>query len=89
MDRWTKYRGGLFDNRPTSVAEPIEMHGNPGIHIRNADNVSVDNCRVAWGKNIPTYFTNAIETENAAGVKIKRFNGSAAHPDRDKAIREG
>ena len=29
FDRWTKYKGGLFDNRPTRVLDPIETHGNP------------------------------------------------------------
>ena len=41
LDRWTKYPGGLFDNRPTKVLDPIEMHGNPGFSIRYADNVSL------------------------------------------------
>lgn len=80
MDRWTKYPGGLFDNRPTKVYPDIEPHGNPGYSIRYADNISLKNCSVAWGKNPPEYFTNALEAENTTGLKITGFIGKAAHP---------
>ncbi len=46
IDRWTKYPGGVFDNRPTTAQPGIEQHGNPGFHIRVADNVSLNNCKV-------------------------------------------
>jgi hypothetical protein len=88
LDRWTKYPGGLFDNRPTAAYSDIELepHGNPGFSIRHADNVVLKNCRVAWGNNRPDYFTNALETEDVTGLKLTGFKGEAAHPERDKAI---
>ena len=49
LDRWTKYPGGLFDNRPTKVYDPIEPHGNPGFSLRNVNNVTLGNCAVHWG----------------------------------------
>ena len=86
FDRWTKYQGGLFDNRPTRVYEPIERHGNPGFSIRNADNVTLNQCSVHWGGNCPDYFTCALEAESVTGLRLTGFQGNAAHPDRDEAI---
>jgi len=85
LDRWTKYKGGLFDNRPTRVYEPIETRGNPGFSIRYADNVTLDNCSVRWGGNCPDYFTYALEAEKVTGLRLTGFEGKAAHPDRDAA----
>jgi hypothetical protein len=86
FDRWTKYRGGLFDNRPTRVLEPIETHGNPGFNLRHANNVTLENCSVNWGGNRPDYFTSALEAENVTGLRLTGFKGEAAHPGRDAAI---
>jgi hypothetical protein len=82
LDRWTKYSGGLFDNRPTKVYEPIEAHGNPGFSLRYADNVTLNDCSVHWGANRPDYFTYALEVENVTGLRLTGFRGNAAHPDR-------
>jgi hypothetical protein len=86
LDRWTKYPGGMFDNRPTKVVADIEPHGTPGFSIRQADKVTLDRCRVAWGKHLPDYFTHAVEVEDATQVTLRKFRGDAAHPDRYKAI---
>lgn len=86
MDRWTKYPGNLFDNRPTTAYPGIEAHGNPGYYIHYADNVVLKNCSIKWGNNVPEYFTHALEAHYATGVKLKGFKGLAAHPNRDKAI---
>jgi hypothetical protein len=87
LNRWTRYPGGVFDNRPTEgrYAE-IEPHGNPGFHIRGAGNVALKRCSVAWGENRPDYYTHALEAEDVTGLQISRFAGEAAHPERDAAI---
>lgn len=86
LDRWTSYPGGVYDNRPTAVIPDIAKHDTPGICIRNADNVELNDCTVSWGKNCPNYFTYAIETQSVSQVKMTNFNGKAAHPDRDPAV---
>ena len=87
LDRWTRYPGGLFDNRPTEGRYPeIESHGTPGFHIRSADNVVLKRCSVAWGGNRPEYFTHALETDDVTALQITGFVGEAAHPERDSAI---
>jgi hypothetical protein len=87
LNRETKYRGGLWDNRPTSSAYPrIEEHGNPGIHVRHADNVALRRCRIAWGANRPDYFTHALEAHDVTGLSHPGFIGEAAHPSRHAAV---
>ena len=86
LDRWTKYKGGVFDNRPTKVLDPVETHNTPGISIRYADDVTLKNCSIAWGRNLPDYFAGALETENVTGLQLTGFKSNAAHPNRDAAI---
>lgn len=86
MDRWTSYPGPVFDNRPTTAYEGVETHKTPAIHVRYADGVTVRDCRVAWGKGAPDYFTHALEAEHVSDLAITRLTGDAAHPQRDQAI---
>jgi hypothetical protein len=86
LDRWTNYPGNLFDNRPTTVCKEIEPHDNPGFYIRFSDRVMLKDCSVSWGKNIPDYFTNAIQAHDVSDLNIEGFKGEGAHPGRDKAI---
>jgi hypothetical protein len=86
FDRWTQYPGAVYDNRPTKAMPDIEKHNTPGIIIRNADNVELTNCSVAWGRNSPDYFTYALETQSVTGLKMTNFTGNAAHPARDQAV---
>jgi hypothetical protein len=86
LDRWTSYRGGVFDNRPTTVLKDIEPHGAPGFSIRHADNVVLKNSSVAWGPNRPDYFTHALEAESVHDLELWQFSGESAHPARDAAI---
>jgi hypothetical protein len=86
MDRWTKYPGAVFDNRPTKVVTDLEPHGTPGFSIRQADGVTLDRCSVDWGKNAPEYFTHALEVEDSTKIFCEKFRGEAAHPERDDAI---
>ncbi|ALI97835.1 glycoside hydrolase family 28 protein [Rufibacter tibetensis] len=86
LERWTPYPGGLFDNRPTTAYPDIEPHHNPGFYIRYADDVTLKNCSVKWGKNLPDYYSHALQAHHVTGLKLKRFKGEAAHPDKFKAI---
>jgi hypothetical protein len=86
LDRWTRYPGGLFDNRPTSAYPDIEPHGNPGFSIRHADNVTLENCSLAWGGHRPDYYTHALEASDVTNLQLTNFRGTAAHPEWDEAI---
>lgn len=86
LDRWTKYPGAQWDNRPTTAMPDIEPHGTPAISVRHADNIAFKHCRVGWGKNRPDYFTHALEAENVTGLDHAGLQGEAAHPTRDAAV---
>jgi len=81
FDRWTKYAGGVYDNRPTKVLTPVEAHAADGFNLRYADNVTLEDCEVSWKRSGSTSFSNAIGTETVSGLKLSNFSGdSAAHP---------
>jgi hypothetical protein len=86
LARWTRYPGGLFDNRPTKVLPPLEPHDTPGLSIRHADNITLKNCAVKWGRGVPGYFASSLETEDVTGLRLDGFRGEGAHPGLDDAI---
>lgn len=86
FNRWTKYPGNLFDNRPTQAYRGIEENENPGFYVRFADQVIFEDCSVNWGDNIPDYFTNALRAHDVTGLKLINFKGEAANPEKYKAI---
>ncbi|MFV8325349.1 glycoside hydrolase family 28 protein [Flavobacterium sp. ZS1P14] len=86
LNRWTKYPGNLFDNRPTKAYDGIEAHDTPGIFIRYSDGVVVENCSIGWGNSIPAYFTNAIQATNASGIELINFKGASANPAKYKDV---
>lgn len=86
LDRWTSYPGGVFDNRPTKVIEPIQTHGTPGIMLSHADGITVKDCTIQWGSKLPDYFTAALETEDVSGLHLENFKGKAAHPEKSATI---
>ncbi|GGK77766.1 glycoside hydrolase family 28 protein [Rufibacter glacialis] len=86
FERWTRYPGGLFDNRPTTAYPDIEPHRNPGFYLRFADGVTLKNCTVKWGKNLPDYYSHALEAHDVTGLKLKNFKGEAAHPTKFNPI---
>ncbi len=86
FDRWTKYPGAVWDNRPTSAMKDLEPHSTPAISVRHADRVNFRECSVVWGKNVPDYFTHALEIEKSTAVEHATLAGKAAHPERDQAV---
>lgn len=88
LDRWTQYKGGLYDNRPTTTMAGIEPHETAGFSIENADNVTLRDCKLKWGANRPEYFGQAVQTKNVTGLKVERFAGEDARPGGAKGATE-
>jgi Glycosyl hydrolases family 28 len=84
LDRWTRYKGGMYDNRPTTAVTAIEPHETVGFNIQDADNVTLRDCKLRWGRNRPEYFGQAVQTENVTGLNVERFVGRDAGSDRAK-----
>jgi hypothetical protein len=86
LDRWTRYPGGVWDNRPTTAYPGLEEHGTPGISVRHADRVALRDCQVAWGEQRPDYYTHALEAEDVTEFTHPHFQGESAHPEKYAAI---
>ena len=86
LDRTTEYKGGLYDNRPTTAMAAIEPHDTPGFSIEHADNVTLHDCKVAWGANVPESFTYAVEAKDTTALKIEGLKGGPAHAALEKAV---
>lgn len=82
LERWTKYPGGLYDNRPTKVLQPLEPHVTSGFNLAYVDGVTLKNCTLRWGKNSPDYFTYGLETDHVTGLETWNLKAVSAHPDR-------
>jgi polygalacturonase len=82
LDRWTRYKGGLYDNRPTRAMAGIEPHETAGFSIENADNVTLRDCKLRWGANSPEYSSHAVQSKNVTGLKVKMFEEEHSRPDR-------
>ncbi len=78
LDRWTKYKGGLYDNRPTTAIEATPSHATVGFSVQDADNVTLKDCKLKWGANRPEYFGQAVESKRVTGLKVEGFVGDAA-----------
>jgi hypothetical protein len=84
LDRWTSYPGGTFDNRPTNAQRAIETRGTPGFFVSYANDVTLGNCSVSWGKNVPEYFSYAVQGRDVRRLNIEHLKGHSAHPGRQK-----
>lgn len=84
--RWTRYPGGVFDNRPTRAVPDLEPHDTPGFNLRHADRVTLADCRVSWMPDPPAAFTHAIEASDVTALSMPGFVGHAAHPGRDEDV---
>jgi hypothetical protein len=79
--RWTRYKGGLYDNRPTKVLSPIEDHPTDGINLRYVDGAKLKNCDIEWQANCPDYFRDSVSMEQATGLQISGLKGDLdKHP---------
>jgi polygalacturonase len=88
MGRWTKYSGGVWDNRPGGADNGIERHGTPGFAVRHAANVKMNQCSVVWGTHLGDSFTHALEAESVTGLGLSHFSGTGEREkDSDIAVK--
>jgi lysophospholipase L1-like esterase len=70
--------GGNFDLRPAAeIEKQLFKHDIPGLYALNVDGLSISDFRLTWGKDLPDYFTYAIETEAVKDLELHNFRGEA------------
>lgn len=77
IDKKTKYRGGLYDLRPSDTVGLLNT-GTSGFYLLNAVDIKLNNCTVGWGPNKASYFAHALFAENINGLKLENFEGAGA-----------
>ena len=73
IDRWTKYPGGVYDNRPTKAVEALPKSATAGFSIQDADNVVLRDCTLVWGEHRPMPAGKDVEDTRVTGLKVERF----------------
>ncbi len=72
--------GGNFDFRwiATSLEGAVFRHDIPGLYARYVDGLNLHDLSLAWGDNLPAYFSNAIECEDFRHLDLDHFEGRQA-----------
>ncbi|MDN5205630.1 glycosyl hydrolase family 28 protein [Fulvivirgaceae bacterium BMA10] len=86
INKSTAYEGGVYDCRPCTGGGMIKGRTS-GFYFSNASKIFVSNCYVNWGTEKPDYFGNALEADNVKGLTIENFEGEAAFPEKEDAIK--
>ncbi len=80
LSKTTEYKGGLYDLRPSDTIGILKAD-TAGFYLNEAAKISLTNCSVEWGTNLPNYFGSSIFASQIKGLKITNFDGEAAFPD--------
>jgi hypothetical protein len=75
----TRYKGGLYDLRPSDT-EGIKEALTSGFYIENAEDIELKDCSLSWGNNRAEYFGHALYFSNSKNIRIDGFTGEAAFP---------
>ncbi len=86
LDRWTKYKGGIYDNRPTSAITPLEPHPTAAFSLQDVENVVLRDCGVTWERNRPIPEVEDIEKVRATNVTVERFRRLKANRITDQPM---
>jgi polygalacturonase len=102
MTKTSKWPGGMYDVRPcppdilprdAQTVGQVTPWGakcarpNAAFYLENAERVQLRNCRARWTGPMPDYYTYALEAHGLTDLRIDRFEGESAHPDRLPAQR--
>jgi hypothetical protein len=82
--------GGNFDLRwvAKNFSEAVYEHDIAAVFGHNVSDLQITNLELAWGENLPSYFTHAIEMEDFHGLSVNGFSGRQAFKDSSAAVIE-
>ena len=82
INKKTIYEGGIYDLRPSDTVGLLETE-TAGFYIDCAEDISIKECSLNWGKNKEPYFNKAVFAKNTKGISIENFSGQSAREDND------
>ncbi|HNW49678.1 MAG TPA: glycosyl hydrolase family 28 protein [Prolixibacteraceae bacterium] len=85
IDKTTSYQGGLYDLRPSDTVGILQAE-TTGFYFDEAKAISLNDCKVRWGKNLQPYFGPALFASRINGLEISGFNGESAFPEQKKSF---
>jgi polygalacturonase len=73
----TMNKGGNFDLRPAAwVEKQIFKHDIPGFYAQYVDDLLIRDFTLAWGKDLPEFFTDGIKCVGVSNLSIEGFSGT-------------
>jgi len=74
--------GGNFDLRWTAanMATAVFKHDIPALYCRYVDGFRIQGFTATWGKDLPDYFSNAVECEDFHELRVAGLEGRQAFP---------
>ncbi|WP_404425895.1 glycoside hydrolase family 28 protein [Nibricoccus sp. IMCC34717] len=71
--------GGNLDFRPAdTLAHALYKRDLPAIYAECVTGLSLRDCEVRWGVDLPEFYTHALEVSDFIGLRIDGFRGKAA-----------
>lgn len=77
IERKTNYKGNLYDLRPSDTVGLLETD-IAGFFIDNATDITLDKCKLIWGKRKEPYYKHATFIKDTSSVIIEKFTGKSA-----------
>ena len=83
--RRTDFPAGEYDRRP---GPPPDVARGPaaGIRAERVDGLTLRGVQIEWAKDLPDVYGPAMQLHDVTGLSTKRFNPTAAHPQRGPAV---
>jgi len=76
--------GGNIDLRPAAdIKKQLFMHDIPGLYAFNVEGLDIQDFRLDWGEDLPSFFTHGIECKSVKDLSIKNFVGDANPNSKD------
>jgi polygalacturonase len=86
LNKTTQLASGVYDRRPSEV-EGMVKGRTSAFYLDKATNISIKNCAVKWGANLPDYYAHAIESHDVIDLKLNNISGQSAQPGKIERIK--
>ncbi len=86
LNKTTPLPGGVYDRRPSEV-EGLVKANTSAFYLDKATNISISNCVVKWGSNLPAYYAHVVESHGITGLKLDDIEGDSAFPGKTERVK--